>query len=150
MAPELAPRVLEDVARRILEEAAFLFSDDATDSLCFEGPVIEALLEFLGPAQGTLHLRLAENLACEAAANLLGTEPDDPEAQAGASLAVGELLNMIGGHLMIAWLGATAQTSLGTPTLRLHDTWTVAMTGPRCARFMAGEGALVELEARIR
>lgn len=150
MSRELTPTLLGDVARRTLEEAAFLFSDEAPSGLALEAPVIEGTLPFVGTVRGTLALRMPEALAVEAAANLLGTEPDDADAKENAAAAVGELLNMLSGRLMPLWFGGETQCSLGTPTVVTHDEW----TGPGSpatvtAAFLAGEGALVEVAARV-
>jgi hypothetical protein len=111
---EAAP--LGEVARSVLGDAAFLFCDDVPPGTGpLEGRLAEASISFQAPTSGHLTLRLPWPVALEAAANLLGTENDDPEAEASALAAVGELLNMISGSALSAWFGANTAWSLGVP-----------------------------------
>ena len=111
--------VAAEVTRTILGDAAFLFCDDVpADTQALEGRMAEATLEFEGPRRGRLTLRLPWSVACDAAANLLGMERDDPEAEAGALAAAGELLNMITGATLAGWFGGAASWEQGVPTMR--------------------------------
>lgn len=117
---EAAP--LGEVTRSILGDAAFLFCDDVPeDAAPTDGPLAEATISFDAPTPGRITLRMPWSLALEAAANLLGTEQDDPEAEASALAAVGELLNMISGSALSAWFGPNTQWTLGVPSTSMKE-----------------------------
>lgn len=112
---------LGEVTRSILGDAAFLFCDAVPEGTGpLEGRLAEATIRFEAPTSGALTLRLPWTVALEAAANLLGTERDDPEAEEGALAAVGELLNMISGSALSAWFGANTQWVLGVPSTAMR------------------------------
>lgn len=147
MSARLPPGPLAEVARGVLEEAAFLFCDDVpADAPPLEGRLAEATLGFEGPCAGRLTLRLPWAVAREAAANLLGTEPDDPQLESSALAAAGELLNMISGSALAAWFGAQASWALGVPSTHAVDGRlpTEGASGERVS-FVVGE-ARIEVE----
>ncbi|MER2559642.1 MAG: chemotaxis protein CheX [Myxococcaceae bacterium] len=146
MSQTLRPAQLAEVTRSVLGDAAFLFCDDADDAGRLDGRFAEATIEFDAPSPGRLALRLPWPLAVEAAANLLGCEREDPDADANALAAVGELLNMISGPALEAWFGASAKWALGVPATRGYDGAlpTQAPTG-ELVGFVV-DGARIELE----
>ncbi|MDP1829169.1 MAG: chemotaxis protein CheX [Archangium sp.] len=108
---------LAEVTRSVLGDAAFLFCDEVpADAPLLEGRLAEATLFFEAPCSGHLTLRLPWSVALDAAANLLGTDRDDPEAEAGALAAAGELLNIITGSALQRWFGSSAVWSIGVPS----------------------------------
>ncbi len=112
----LSREALANVTRSVLETAVFLFCDDVPmGAEPLKGDVIEAVIRFEAATSGQIALRLPRNLGLEAAANLLGVEADDPDAQESAMAAVAELLNMISGSALKEWFGAQARWSLGVP-----------------------------------
>ncbi len=116
MSQTLKAEPLAAVARSVLADAAFLFCDDVPDDLGpSEGQLAEATITFDAPTPGRITLRLPWHVALEAAANLLGSDQDDPEVEESALAAVGELLNMISGSALKAWFGAETVWSLGMP-----------------------------------
>ena len=116
MSPRLNREVLAGVTRSVLETAVFLFCDEVPVSAePLGGEVIEAVIRFEAPTSGQLCLRFPRSLGRDAAANLLGVERDDPDAEEGASAAVAELLNMVCGAALEAWFGAQARWALGVP-----------------------------------
>lgn len=113
---------LADVTRSVLGDAAFLFCDEVPEGAGpTEGPYAEASLSFVAPTSGSIVLRVPWSVALEAAANLLGTEQDDPQVEADALAAVGELLNMISGAALSAWFGANTRWTLGVPATAVKD-----------------------------
>ncbi|NLH49749.1 MAG: chemotaxis protein CheX [Myxococcales bacterium] len=105
------------VAQRILEEAAFIFAEPAEDDAPLESPTINAQLDFRGPSNGRLLLRASPEFAVLLAANLLGVEPDEPDALTRRQGAVGEILNMIAGALMETLFGDEVTVHLGIPEI---------------------------------
>jgi CheY-specific phosphatase CheX len=146
MSQSLAPEALAGVTRSVLETAAFLFCDEVpSDVEPQEGPVIEASISFQAATSGRLVLRLPLKLGLEAAANLLGIEPDEPEAAESARAAVGELLNMISGSALQAWFGAGASYSMGVPAT-VEVAGTLPSGRPGTVAFVVDEVA-IEVEA---
>ena len=99
-------QALEIVAPRILEEAAFIFSQplEGPDQPDDEWTPVGVELLWEGPSNGMMRLWAEPALLPVFAANLLGIEEDDPlSAQKGLD-AVKEILNMmVGNSLTEAW-----------------------------------------------
>ncbi|MBM4780444.1 MAG: chemotaxis protein CheX [Archangiaceae bacterium] len=146
MSQTLRPSLLAGVTRAVLGDAAFLFCDDADDAAKLAGRFAEATIAFDAPCPGRVTLRLPWPLAVEAAANLLGCERDDPDADQNALPAAAELLNMISGPALEAWFGASAKWALGVPSTRAYEGTlpTQAPTG-ELVGFVV-DGARIELE----
>jgi CheY-specific phosphatase CheX len=117
MTAEPSSELLAQVVGRTLEQAAFVFAERADEAVPFAGTVIQARLGYFGPRTGEIRLATSTAFAATLAANLLGTEPDDPEA-AGRDLdAVGELLNMVAGALLCELFGQQTTCRLGIPAV---------------------------------
>ncbi len=117
----LDARHLAGTARRILEEAAFIFAAPARRKPEWTGPLAEAELAFEGPETGILCLRTTPDFGAVVAANLMGIETDEPEATAQALPALGELLNMIAGAALAEVFGTRETCRLGIPRVRLVE-----------------------------
>jgi hypothetical protein len=117
MGVDLSPELLARIVGRTLEEAAFVFAETSQDAAPFEGTVIEARMGYSGPSTGEIRLAAAPAFAATLAANLLGTEPDDPEATSREMDAVGELLNMVCGMLVPELFGPHAAYRLDIPAV---------------------------------
>lgn len=107
---------------RTLEEAAFVFAERSDDPPPFEGEVLEARLAWSGPDAGELRLTAEPALAAALAANLLGV--DDAEGR-GAD-ALGELLNMAAGAVVLELFGPREARRLLLPAVRVVDAATHA------------------------
>lgn len=118
MAPELSVEQLETTVGKVLQDAAFVFTEPLEEPLVDEDIVVEATVQFSGSENGRLVLAMPPAFGLELAANLLGIETDDPNAEASTNDAVGETLNIVAGILMDAWLGADAQYQLSAPTTK--------------------------------
>jgi hypothetical protein len=115
---EIAPDRLAELVSRTLEDAAFVFTEPADPTLPFEAPVLEARLDFEGPSRGELALTATPALARGLAANLLGLEPGDPDIAVRAGDALGEIVNMLAGAVVLELFGPAAQTRIGVPAVR--------------------------------
>ncbi|MBN1824780.1 MAG: hypothetical protein JW958_00855 [Candidatus Eisenbacteria bacterium] len=119
MKAELSLDTLREVTARVLEEASFVFTEPVDDGSFPAGDVLETTLAFGGPDpdrdSGRLVFAATPAFSIDLAANLLGIEPDDPDAADKGRDGLKELLNMIGGVLMSEWFGADAICSLGIP-----------------------------------
>ena len=99
-------QAMEIVAPRILEEAAFLFSEpldeSAIPSEAWHPVGVE--LRWNGPSTGVMRLWADPALLAVIAANMLGIDEDDPVSQAKGADALKESLNMIVGNCLTeAW-----------------------------------------------
>ena len=108
-------RILAEVGLRIFEEAAFLFTEPGQAPGREARDPLEATLEFGGPGAGEIRLSTDREVAVLIAANMLGLEKDDPEAAESAEQALGELLNVLGGSLMVDLFGTREVCHLGIP-----------------------------------
>ena len=107
---------------RTLEEAAFVFAGLAESSPPpFSGTVLEARLAFWGGEAGELTIATDNRLAAELAANLLGEDAEDPEVANRGHEALGELVNMVAGALVVDLYGERSVCRLGVPAIRTVD-----------------------------
>ena len=108
--------ILAEVACRVLEDCAFLFleSADAADDADV-GNAIASSIAISAEQAHVLKLVASRPLLVEAAANMLGTESDDPEASGAAEQVIGELLNVVAGSLVARLFGTAAEVGLGIP-----------------------------------
>lgn len=117
---------LSKVAVRILEEAAFLFSDDLAPA---ERPdhswqPIGAALEYEGDEDsGRLEVWADLAMVRSLASNMLGLDEEDPESTAHVSDALKELLNMVLGNVLTEVWGTAPVFHLGIPTLLDAEAW---------------------------
>ncbi len=107
---------LAEVASGTLEEAAFIFTEPGEPTPDWDTETAIVKISFEGTERGTLWLVSSARFAVELAANLLGLEPDDPDAIERGTGALGEMLNMICGALMEAAFGTGVICNLGIPT----------------------------------
>lgn len=111
-----ADELLVAAAQEVFEAAAFVFAEPVSTP----GPPSDrqqaALLDYAGALAGRLWLAVPDAFAVELAANLLGCEPDAPEAAPAAPAAVCELLNMIAGAFLLRWLPEGVAPTRGVPS----------------------------------
>ena len=111
-------RDLAAVAADVLGDLAFMVSD--------EGPAepppgtiwLRCEITYRGPTAGTLGCWCSRDFAIQLAANLLGIESDESDAQTGAEDAVREFMNVFCGQLVTSWYGTAAVFSLSIPTVQ--------------------------------
>jgi len=83
---------------RVLEEATFLFAEPVEDPVPAKAE-LTAQLTLGAPLVGWIRIEAPRAFAASVAANLLGCEPGDAEAEEKAGDALGELLNIVAGVL---------------------------------------------------
>lgn len=108
---------LSEVAARVLEDCAFLFVDavEADTAPPSAGRAIAASIAIGAREPRTLKIVATRPLLVEAAANMLGTEGDDPEAYGSAEQALSELLNIVAGSFVARFYGTEQECPLGIP-----------------------------------
>ncbi len=99
----------------VLANLAFMFTDEDDAPPEADGGWSEASIEYHGCVGGALRLVYPKPFAIELAANLLGTDPADVDAESQAADAVKELMNIICGQLVTAMHGTGAVFNLSIP-----------------------------------
>ncbi len=107
--------ILLETTRALLEQAAFLFAEQAEQPAEFSGPMSASTLRFTGGGNGKLMLIVTPKRGTALAADLLGLDPDAPEASEKSHDALGEMLNMLTGMLSDAWPQTSEPWEIGTP-----------------------------------
>lgn len=100
---------------RMLEDTAFLFSDEPPGGLDFEIDPLGVGIAYTGPEEGELRLWAQPALAGTLAANMLGVDETDPAASARRGDALGELLNIVLGHCLTERFGEDEPMLMGLP-----------------------------------
>ena len=115
--------VLEDTVGQVLEQQAFMFAEPCScEELEVEaGDFLRASIRFEGPVDGCVDLVIPAALGVELAANVLGIEPEDEEAEALAQDALKEMLNVICGQVLTGLYGTGQVFQLSIPTARPID-----------------------------
>lgn len=107
---------------RMLEETAFLFSDEPGKGLYFDADPFGVGIAYTGPEEGELRVWAQPVLMRTLAANMLGIDESDPNALARRADALGELLNIVLGHCLTERFGEEEPMRMGLPrTLSLDD-----------------------------
>lgn len=114
MASDVAD-VLARTLSQVLEEAAFLFAEATPEPPPLGEAVLQARLSFMGDHEGELVLAAAPELCATLAANLLGEDEGGAAATGDDEDAVGELLNMVAGAVLVELYGPEARCLLGLP-----------------------------------
>jgi hypothetical protein len=141
---ETDPRdVLKQVFVRVLEDYAFLFSDDIEEDVppSTPGPYLMAGMCFGGPFDGRLVLATPASFAREVAANVLGLDTEDEQAGTSALDALKELLNITCGNLLTALAGEEPVFDLTVPEITPldDDAWTAALAAPDWIACLVGD-----------
>jgi hypothetical protein len=135
-----------------LEEAAFVFAERGSDPPPFAAPqLLEARIRYRGPSAGELRLVAEPGLAGTLAANLLG-EDEGGDLAARAPDALGEILNMVIGRLVVQLFGESAPCRLGTPRVREVGAAEHAglLAGAACsASLVEEEGRRIDLALEV-
>jgi hypothetical protein len=112
---EPTPELLADVLGTVLQDSAFMFAEPTEEPEAWAPPVFSAELAFESVRGGVLRITTPPRGAVEIAANMLGVDPGDPEAETQASSALGEVLNVVGGAFVTRFFGTKVPSQLGLP-----------------------------------
>jgi len=148
MAAQLSRELLAEALSRTLEEAAFVFAEDVSAEHDLEGTVIEARLTFSGPKEGELLLSCSDDLAATLAANLLGEDEGGASVVGDDEDALGEMLNMIAGSLVVSLFGEDTTCRLGLPrvkTVSAAEHEEDVARADAAARLLEEEGRRIDL-----
>lgn len=100
---------------KMLEDTAFLFSDEPGSSLAFEDVPVGVGIAYTGPEKGELRVWAQPSFMRTLAANMLGVEESDPNVETRRMDALGELLNIVLGHCLTERFGEEEPMMMGLP-----------------------------------
>ncbi len=114
---ENATAILSNVFCEVLETQAFMFAEPAGNDEFPEDieDCVSTEVGFRGNRKGEIHLTVPENLAIELAANIIGLELDDDQAEEKAYDALREILNIICGNFITELYGEDEDVSPTIP-----------------------------------
>lgn len=108
-----------EVLCEVLEKLAFMFGEPVEDGqeaeLQTPAEAYLGCIRFNGSSKGVLSLAVGTDMCIELAANMLGTDPDDPDAEQDARDALMELLNITCGNLLTTLYGVETVFELTPP-----------------------------------
>jgi hypothetical protein len=144
---DATPELLTDILGTVFQETAFMFVEPAEEPVTWGAKVFTATLAFESLQGGTLRLTAAVPVGVELAANMLGCDAADPEAEEFGRAAISEVLNVIGGAFVTRYFGTKVPSQLGLPEALLAS---APATGRRTAgavvRAESGDPILLELD----
>lgn len=112
-------RILREKAEHIFEDMAFLLPGETEECAGDPEPGAELChyirLAFQGPSRGFFWMGVSEDLFKAITVNMLGLKDPAGVSQAQCLDALGEITNILCGHVLGAWAGARAVFHLGTP-----------------------------------
>ena len=114
---ELTIELLQEVTGQILEEAAFVFSEQEESEWPPGESIFQASIPFTGEFDGTMTVAAGEAFVSSLAANLLGLDFGDEATPSQGKDAIGEILNIVGGALLGRWFGSDHTYNMGVPTV---------------------------------
>ncbi|MGB8932001.1 MAG: chemotaxis protein CheX [Anaeromyxobacteraceae bacterium] len=141
---EPTPQLLTEVLSSVLEEAAFFMIEPEAVPAAYDVDVFSATIDFEAVRGGQLRLTASRNLARNLAANMLGIDPNDPEADEQGRNALGEILNVLGGAFITRHFGTKVPFQLGLPAV--SDEAPVDRRATCAAAVRVDTGDLVVLE----
>lgn len=106
---------LAAVVSELLESAVFVFAEPVEIKPWNEPTVWCARLELEHDKKVQMSLCVPKELALTLAANLLGLEPEEGEAQESLGDAVGEMANMLAGIVAVELFGKNVVCRIGVP-----------------------------------
>lgn len=142
--------IVKDCAMRILERAAFLFSDEIAEN-CIPGTDASWIgkgvgLEYQGPVVGEIRLWVGSGLPKMIAANMLGMEDESTIGDKEQSDAVKEILNILAGIFITEAFGTEPVFQLSIPAELDMDDYLQSLKSPEHTWLMVeGEPVLISL-----
>ena len=104
----------------VVEQLTFMFGEPV-DKLQLDTEMVEftlARMSFTGDLDGALSVAVPTEITAEIAANIIGLDAADLTDRALLDDALGEMLNVVCGHVIMALIGTGANFKLGSPEVR--------------------------------
>ncbi len=144
---DASPELLTDILGTVFQETAFMFVEPAEPPVEWGAKVFTATLAFESVQGGVLRLTAAVPVGVELAANMLGCDASDPEAEENGRAAISEILNVIGGAFVTRYFGTKVPSQLGLPQALLASQPAAGKrTAAALVRAETGDPILLELE----
>ncbi len=109
---------LATIFSEVLANLAFMFTDEVAADVATGDLWLETTIAYKGPHKGTLRFRCSSNFSIQLAANLLGVDPKDDDAEEAAKDAAKEFMNIVCGQLVTAIHGTDDVFNLTIPEVR--------------------------------
>lgn len=110
---------LKELFSEILANLAFMFTDDEDTEASDQDAWLETSISYLGPNRGTLVFHCPQRFTQGLAANLLGIDPEAPQAEDQSEDAVKEFMNILCGQLVTQFFGSEDIYNLSIPECRI-------------------------------
>lgn len=137
---------LATIFSEVLASLAFMFTEEDHVDLTEDESWLEITIGYDGPESGTLCLQCTRNFTILLASNLLGTNPDEIEAESAAEDAVKEFMNIVCGQFITAEFGTECVFSLTIPQIiELPQAPDLALNDGGNSSIMSVEGQPVQL-----
>ncbi len=123
---------------------AFIFVNDPDEDTPTPKYTLQSSIQYSGPNKGRLVLRCDGRFAATLAANLLGVDPQDSEAEKGRLDALRELMNVFCGNFVTEAYGTDGLYELSIPEVIpiLQDEPPETLDATESYRFMSDESQL--------
>ena len=114
---------IESTFIKVVEQLTFMFGEetDCSEIEITPEPWVEARIDFTGDIAGTLAIIVPESLQPEIAANILGLDTEGFDTKEVLDDALGEMLNVVCGHVIMALAGDGANFDLAPPNITELD-----------------------------
>jgi hypothetical protein len=119
--PQTNTATLREIFSDTLANLAFMFVDDEQVDPDPHEDWFQTTIRYKGPGSGQLGLICPRSFTTALAANLLGVNPEDRQANSKAIDAVKELMNILCGQLVTQVYGSDVLFNLSIPRCRLLD-----------------------------
>ncbi len=135
--PETVTRTaLSGIVNEVLGNLAFMIGEEAPPAAAARSDWLQSEIHYYGPYAGGLRCWCTPKTAVQLAAALLGSDPDESEAQAAAEDACREFINVLCGQVVTAWYGSEAVFGLTIPTVN-RGAAAAPLPGGAAAEFCA-------------
>lgn len=115
MTEEAAMGFIRQSFCEVMEKQVFMVPEPCPAGIAAEEDLLAGTISFSGRLIGSLLLAMPATLAREIAANFLGVDADDDEADLAAPDALKEMLNITCGNMLTALSGTEAVFDLTIP-----------------------------------
>lgn len=116
--------VLRSSSEAVLEEMAFMFCELMEEDVISKITEVNwhcGSMDFGGPLKGNLQIAAGGDFCIMLAANILGTEPDEPQSVQFKNDSLKELLNVICGRFLSDAFGLDMVFNLSSPQFQFKE-----------------------------
>lgn len=138
---------LATIFSEVLADLAFMFTEEDQSDAEPGSDWIETSIGYRGSDCGQLRFRCPAKFCTNLAANLLGVDPDDADAECQSRDAVKEFMNVVCGHFVTSMYGTEKVFNLTIPeTTPLPEPPDLAVSDGERVSTMTVDGFPVQLE----